>query len=252
MRFADRHVKLRRFIGRIGRRVLDDEAFCFRGSAAAGGSGPGRDREIFEAEKFSDAVLQVNDQVALLQIRKINVEGGARGQRMGRFQSARALNLVAAKNLGVGRDDQFQFVADEAARQRAEVNFEAILRGEPVFLPNFLEALALAVVVAENVEGEALPQPAMQLNEKFAPLRLGDLRVEGALGQRAECFERGKAQIGRVRRGDFRTAFGDTNGSDVAPEGICQNVIPGDEERIVSRNLRRIVFGAKRERFRLA
>ena len=58
-----------------------------------------------------------------------------------------------------------------------------------MFLPNFLEALALAVIVAKNIYRIILPQPAVELLEKFAALRLGDLRLRRALGQRTERVE---------------------------------------------------------------
>ena len=54
------------------------------------------------------------------------------------------------------------------------------------FFPNLFEAAALAVVVAEEMDGVALAQPAVQLVKKFAPLRLGYLRLGGALGKGAE------------------------------------------------------------------
>jgi hypothetical protein len=58
-----------------------------------------------------------------------------------------------------------------------------------MFFPDFLETLPFAVVVAKNVDGIILPQPAMKLLEKFAPLRLGDLRFLRALGQRTKGIE---------------------------------------------------------------
>jgi hypothetical protein len=64
------------------------------------------------------------------------------------------------------------------------------------FLPNLLKPLALAVIVAKNVDGVVLPQPAVKLLEKFAPLRLGDLRFGRAIGQRTEGVERIKLQAG--------------------------------------------------------
>ena len=44
--------------------------------------------------------------IAFLQIGEINVESGARGLRMRRFEPARALNFVAAKNFRIGDDDE--------------------------------------------------------------------------------------------------------------------------------------------------
>jgi hypothetical protein len=60
------------------------------------------------------------------------------------------------------------------------------------FSPDFRETLPLAVVVAEDMNGVTLPQPAVKLVEKFAALRLGDLRVGRAFAERTKGVERGK------------------------------------------------------------
>ena len=72
-------------------------------------------RQAFQAEKFSDAVLDMNDKVAFFQFGEINVEGGTGGQRVRGFQPAWLLNFVAAKNFRVGDDDEFCFFAQEPA-----------------------------------------------------------------------------------------------------------------------------------------
>ena len=72
-------------------------------------------RQIFQAEITSDAVLQMHDQIAFLQIGEINVERGARGQRVRRFQPARPLDFVTPENFRVGDDDEFGLVANETA-----------------------------------------------------------------------------------------------------------------------------------------
>ena len=77
-------------------------------------------RQIFQAEKTADAVLQMHDQIAFFQIGEINVERGAGGQRVRRFQPARPLDFVTPKNFRVGDDDEFGLVANEAARERAD------------------------------------------------------------------------------------------------------------------------------------
>ena len=63
---------------------------------------------------------------------------------------------------------------------------------QPQLVPDFLEALPLAVVVAKNVDGVILSQPAVKLLEKFAPLDLGDLRFWRALRQRTKRLQRGE------------------------------------------------------------
>ena len=63
------------------------------------------------------------------------------------------------------------------------------------FLPDFLEPLPFAVVVAKDVDGVILPQPAVELLEKFAPLRLGNLRFRRALGQRTEGVQAAELRL---------------------------------------------------------
>ena len=48
------------------------------------------------------------------------------------------------------------------------------------------------------MDGVILPQPAMQLLEKFAALRLGNLRFRRALGQRTEGIEGIEIQIANL------------------------------------------------------
>src|ERR1035438_3855578 len=56
--------------------------------------------------------------------------------------------------------------------------------------PNLRESLPLAVIVAKDVNGVTLPQPAVKLIKKFAPLHLGNLRIGRAFAKRTECIER--------------------------------------------------------------
>ena len=88
------------------------------------------------------------------------------------------------------------------------------------FVPNFGKPLALAVVVAKNVDGIILPQPAVKLLKKFAALRLGDLRFRRALGQRTEGVERIEFQIAnfklRIGFASFEAAS-QFNGREAAP-----------------------------------
>ena len=65
-----------------------------------------------------------------------------------------------------------------------------------VFAPDFDEALALAVVVAEDMNTVVLAKPAVELGEEFAALGLGHLRLRGAVGERAEGIEAGEVQGG--------------------------------------------------------
>ena len=93
------------------------------------------------------------------------------------------------------------------------------------FLPDFLKPLPLAVVVAKNVDGIILPQPAVKLLEKFAALRLGDLRFRRALGQRTEGVEdveiadwRDPRDLCEIRpRSRLSPAVAQLNSTDVKP-----------------------------------
>ena len=74
------------------------------------------------------------------------------------------------------------------------------------FAPDFAEPLPFAFIVAEDVNGVILPQPAVDLLEKFPAQRLGNLRFGRALGERAERVERGKQRSAELRFGvlEFR------------------------------------------------
>ena len=65
-------------------------------------------------------------------------------------------------------------------------------RSKTQLLPNFHEPLPLAVVVAEDVNGMVLAEPAVKLVEEFAALRLGDLWIRRAFAERTKGVERGK------------------------------------------------------------
>ena len=65
--------------------------------------GPLADGQNFQAEISPDAVLQMHDVVAFLQFREINVQRRTRGLRVRRFEPARTLDFVTAKNLRVGQ-----------------------------------------------------------------------------------------------------------------------------------------------------
>ena len=58
-----------------------------------------------------------------------------------------------------------------------------------------LEPLALTVIIAENMDGIALTEPAVELLEKFAALRLGNLRFGSAFSQWTKRVEIFKSQI---------------------------------------------------------
>ena len=140
-------------------------------------------RHQFQPAITPDAVLQMHNQIAFLQIGEINVQRGTRSQRVHGFLAARALDFVAPENFRIGDNDEFRLVTNEAARERAGLNHQPCFRRKTVFLPNLLETLPLAVVVAKDVDGVILPQPAMKLLEKLAALSFGDLRFRRAFGQ---------------------------------------------------------------------
>jgi hypothetical protein len=59
------------------------------------------------------------------------------------------------------------------------------------FIPDLGEPLAFAVVVAEDMDGVVLSQPAVQLVEELAALGLGDLWLDGPFHHGAKGIERG-------------------------------------------------------------
>ena len=62
----------------------------------------------------------MHDEIAFFQFGEINVQRGTRGLRVRRFEPARTLHFVAAKNFRIGDDDQLGFLVDEIRGQRAE------------------------------------------------------------------------------------------------------------------------------------
>ena len=121
MRLGHGHVKFRRSLAGIAGRVFDDETFLagIRVRADCPWVSPRADRQIFQTEITPDAVLQMHDEIAFLQIREINVQRRTRGLGVRRFEPARALDFVAAKNLRIGDDHEFGFVAKKTASESA-------------------------------------------------------------------------------------------------------------------------------------
>ena len=119
----------------------------------------------------------------------------------GDFKPARSLDLVTPENLGVRNDNQPGCFAKKSAGKRSDVSrrtrderqgrngirlllLDGRLWTRAHFLPDFLESLPFAVVVAEDMDGMVLAQPAVELAKKFTALQLGDLRFGHAVGQR--------------------------------------------------------------------
>ena len=94
----------------------------------------------------------------------------------------------------------------ESARKRADAQVRQRFRGralrqicgnesESIFLPDFAEALAFAVVIAKYLHSVPLPQPAMHLFKELAALQFGNVEFRGAIGDRPEGVEAGKPRI---------------------------------------------------------
>src|SRR6267378_3396297 len=91
----------------------------------------------------------------------------------------------------------------------------AVVSAETILLPNFIEPIAFALVVAKNVNSIILPQPSMQLREELAPLHFRYLRIRRALRQGPmgiQTFEVRNAESGvrngrRNRVGGYRLYF---------------------------------------------
>ena len=239
MRLGDGDVEARRFVGGTGRRVLEDEAFL------PGGGGLAGFRALLEggqAAVDADAALEMDDVIAFLEFREVDLEHRAHGLRMRRLESARALYLIASVDLGVGDDDGAGVGLEEAARENAEVRGGPRF-AEPVFVPEFEEALALAVVAAEHVDGVFLAKPAMALLEKFASLFLGQLRVGQHGADRSVCIE--------SRTGERRAAlaiereFGEVDARESAVGDGFHDAFPRDEKRVAGGDLRELGRGER-------
>src|ERR1035437_5947256 len=181
-------------------------------------------RQVFQTKESPNTVLQVDNQVAFFQFGKVNVEGGTGGQRVRGFQPPWPPNFLAAKKFPLGDDDEFCFFAKKSAGKRADVSRGSRVEGRGLneiwlstldfrlsaqaqFIPDFHETLLLAVVVAEDMNGVTLPQPAVELVEKFAALRLGGLRVGGAFAERREGRRGGGEDGGGVWVGGVDLLF---------------------------------------------
>ena len=235
MGLAHGHIKFRRFFAVVGRRKFYNETFvCIHGliitrrrmAALA-------HRHHFQTPITPDAVLQMHDQIAFLQIREIDVERRARGLRMGIFLPARALDFVAPKNFRIGDNDDFCRVANKSASERTDLNHQFFFDAKTMFLPDFFKALAFAIVVAKNVDEKILSQPAMQLLKKFAALRLGNLRFRRAFRQRTKCVEGFKLQSSLANLRFFRKF----NDGVTATIQLNQKVRPRNKKRIALGNL---------------
>ena len=182
----------------------------------------------------------MNHVIALLQFREIDVQQRPARLGVGRFEAAGALHLVAPKNLRVGHHHQFGRLEEKAPRQRADANLQPAGVAQPVFPPNLLEPLALAVVVAENHDRMALARPSVQLPEEFLALRLRDVRLWRPVSDGPENLQPLKAQGRGGRRGGdaeflqvlqhkvLQFARGDRNHA--APRQVVLEFPPGDQE----------------------
>ena len=72
-------------------------------------------RQIFQAKETANPILDVDNQVAFFQFGEINVERGASGERVRRFQPPWPLDFVTPENFRVSNDDEFRLVTNETA-----------------------------------------------------------------------------------------------------------------------------------------
>ena len=78
---------------------------------------------------------------------------------------------------------------------------------DPIPAQISVKPLPLAVVVAEDMNRIVLAQPAVKLVEKFAALRLGNLRVGRAFAERTKGVERGKNWSAGFQFGRWSSSF---------------------------------------------
>ena len=131
MRLADGNVETRRRLIGIAGGVLDGETFLLRAGGARGflqrfqAAGDGHELQTAIA---SDAVLEMHDVIAVVEIGEVDVEQRARGLRVRRLEPARALDFVASEYFSIGDDDELRLFVEEAAGERTEVGEK--VRGE--------------------------------------------------------------------------------------------------------------------------
>jgi hypothetical protein len=83
---------------------------------------------------------------------------------------------------------------EETAREGAEAHVERAGFAQAVFAPDFLETLPFAVVVAKEMHGIILAQPAVELLKELPALRLGDVRLRPAIANGPENLQALKIQ----------------------------------------------------------
>ena len=85
---------------------LDHEAFLARTSFDPAGAAGVGGRQRLQTAEDPDAVLEMDDMIALLEIREVDLERGTHRLRMGRLEAPGALHLVSPEDLRVGDDDE--------------------------------------------------------------------------------------------------------------------------------------------------
>jgi len=155
----------------VGGGELDDETFlagilgdCGIGDGGTFGTLWGKD---LKAEVFTDPMLQVDDIVAGFELGEADFGEGLADDGLSGLETARALDLVAAEDFCIGDDDSFDGVAEEATTERGNTRMQPGGIGgrlgeiggwgvETFFAPDFMETLAFAIVVAEDLDEETL------------------------------------------------------------------------------------------------
>src|SRR5258708_37235528 len=77
-------------------------------------------RQRLQADVTANAMLEVHDVVALLQVGEVNVKQGAGSLGVARFQPPGTLDFVAAKDFGIGDYDQAGAVRNKTTAKRAD------------------------------------------------------------------------------------------------------------------------------------
>ena len=65
-------------------------------------------------------MLQVDDEIAGFELGEADFGEGSSDDSLGGFEAPWALDFVAAEDFGIGDDDDFDGVAEEAAAQRGD------------------------------------------------------------------------------------------------------------------------------------
>ena len=131
-------------------------------------------RDGFHAFEAADAVLEMHDVIVLVQLAEIDLRAARLLAGAAQGHAAGAGVAVAPEELGIAEHRDFRRGEGEAGIERADGELQRVgfdRRDEIV------EALDLALVVAENVDAPAVEPPVAELGEEGLALDFIDHEI---------------------------------------------------------------------------